>query len=137
MALLPPIHTVLEHANITVKQPDELAETLCTLFSWRVRWSGDSIYGGRTVHVGNDLYYLALYTGTEPTNEDSELGSYQRENGLNHIGLTVNDLDAMEQHVLAAGYKTYSHNDYEPGRRFYFKVAGNLEFEMVSYHQAG
>ena len=123
----------LEHANITVKEPDDLAEELCHLFDWRVRWSGDSMLGGRTVHVGNDRFYLSLYQGNNVRAEESELGSYQRENGLNHIGLVVSDLDAMERRVVKAGYKPTNHGDYEPGRRFYFTVAGGLEFEIVSY----
>ena len=40
----------------------------------------------------------------------------------------------MERRVVAEGYKPVSHGDYEPGRRFYFTMAGGLEFEMVSYH---
>jgi len=128
------VFTTLEHANITVLDPDGLAEKLCGLFDWHIRWAGSSIYGGRTVHVGNDQFYLALYNVYDKVNaEDSDLGSYERENGLNHIGLLVDDLDAMEARVLNAGYKSHSHGDYEPGRRFYFTVEGGLEFEMVSY----
>ncbi len=123
----------LEHANITVQEPEKLAQQLCELFDWQVRWSGESIYGGTTVHVGNERYYLALYSMGRADEEQTELGSYQRENGLNHIGLVVKDLDAIEMRIKQAGYKTYSHGDYEPGRRFYFAVAGGLEFEMVSY----
>ena len=127
------INCVVEHANITVKDPDEIAQVLCELFDWRIRWSGDSIYGGRTVHVGGDQSYLALYGRGKADAEETELGSYERENGLNHIGLVVSDLDAMERRVVDAGYTPRSHGDYEPGRRFYFSVAGDLEFEMVCY----
>lgn len=89
--------------------------------------------GGRTVHVGNDQFYLALFRGNNAFEEEAELGSYQRENGLNHIGLVVTDLDAIERRVVKAGYKPENHGNYEPGRRFYFSVAGALEFEIVSY----
>jgi hypothetical protein len=37
---------------------------------------------------------------------------------LNHIGVEVDDLDATEARVVAAGLKPFSHADYEPGRRF-------------------
>jgi len=30
-------------------------------------------------------------------------------------------------------FKTYSHGDYEPGRRFYFDDKRGLEIEVVSY----
>ena len=49
----------IEHANITVKDPEATAELLCTLFDWHVRWKGPSMSGGRTVHVGTDADYLA------------------------------------------------------------------------------
>jgi len=53
--------------------------------------------------------------------------------GLNHIGVVVEDLDAVEAKVLAAGLKTTNHGDYEPGRRFYFHDHDGIEFEVVSY----
>ncbi len=121
----------LEHVNITVSQPERTAEMLCNLFGWRIRWKGPSKSGGRTIHVGVDDAYLALYTPT------TELGSaeshYEVPGGLNHIGVVVSDLDATELLVLAAGYETLSHSDYEPGRRFYFCDSDGIEFEVVSY----
>lgn len=124
-------HARIEHANITVTEPEATAALLCRLFDWQVRWQGASAMGGRSVHVGNDVDYLALYTpgplrpaGVEP---DAVRG------GLNHIGILVDDLDAAEARVLAEGLKTFSHADYEPGRRFYFRDADGIEFEVVSY----
>ena len=46
----------------------------------------------------------------------------------------VDDLDATEARILAAGIETFSHADYEPGRRFYFNDADGIEFEVVSYN---
>lgn len=124
--------TRLEHANITVVNPDELASKLCTLFDWRIRWAGDAIHGGRSVHVGTDDFYLALYRpGSEA--KDKASSSYDQVNGLNHIGLVVDDLDAVLDRVRKAGYSPHGQEDYDPGRRFYFYVEDGLEFEMVSY----
>ncbi|MEZ5340556.1 MAG: hypothetical protein R2706_03655 [Acidimicrobiales bacterium] len=56
---------VLEHANVTVSDPDKTASLLCDLFGWEVRWTGPSLAGGYTVHVGepgNGQSYLAVYT---------------------------------------------------------------------------
>ena len=53
--------------------------------------------------------------------------------GLNHIGIVVDDLGAMEERVIAAGLKPHSHQDYEPGRRFYFHDRDRIEYEIVSY----
>jgi hypothetical protein len=45
----------------------------------------------------------------------------------------VSDLSATEKKIRAAGYETYAHGDYEPGRRFYFREKGGVEIEVVSY----
>jgi catechol 2,3-dioxygenase-like lactoylglutathione lyase family enzyme len=52
---------------------------------------------------------------------------------LNHVGVVVEDLDATEAKVRAAGFAPHSHADYEPGRRFYFHDRDGIEFEVVSY----
>jgi len=52
----------LEHVNITVGDPDHIADLLTKLFDWEVRWSGASMNNGYTVHVGSDQSYIALYT---------------------------------------------------------------------------
>jgi len=62
-----------------------------------------------------------------------ELASYDRLNGLNHLGIVVDDLDDAEERVTAAGLTPRSHADYEPGRRFYFDDADGLEFEVIAY----
>ena len=52
---------------------------------------------------------------------------------MNHVGVVVDDLDAVEAKVKAAGFRTHNHADYEPGRRFYFDDENGIEFEVVSY----
>lgn len=121
----------IEHANFTVTNADSAAETLVRLFDWRIRWSGSAIHGGRTVHVGTDEAYLALYA--PPRVERATNDSYTTLRGLNHVGIVVDDLDAMEQRVLEAGFETHSHQDYEPGRRFYFRDREGVEYEVVAY----
>lgn len=124
-------NATLEHANITVSDPLKTAKRLCDLFGWHIRWQGEAIHGGMTVHVGSDDSYLALYT---PGKRTSRLtSSYTTTGGLNHVGIVVDDLDAAEQRVSEAGYEPHSHADYEPGRRFYFHDDDGIEFEVVSY----
>ena len=123
----------LEHVNVTVKEPEATAAMLTTLFGWHVRWSGTAIHGGRSVHVGGDADYIALYTGPGGTPRAATENSYAALAGLNHIGVVVDDLDAVEAAVTAMGFKTHSHADYEPGRRFYFNDADGVEFEVVCY----
>jgi lactoylglutathione lyase len=117
----------LEHANITVSDPERSSALLQDLCGWHERWRGPSQLGGWTIHVGTQRDYLAVYT-------NEGLGwLYAKGKPLNHIGLVVDDLDAAEMVVVAAGLEPFNHMDYEPGRRFYFFDWDGIEFEVVSY----
>ena len=59
--------------------------------------------------------------------------SYDTTGALNHIGVTVDDLDAAETLVKAQGFTPVNHADYEPGRRFYFRDHDGVEYELVQY----
>jgi len=120
----------LEHVNVTVKDPDAVAGVLVDLFGWHIRWSGDAMQVGRTVHVGTDDSYVALYSqgGT-----DAMGNTYKTPGGLNHIGVVVADIDATEAQVKAAGFTPTNHGDYEPGHRFYFDGPDGIEIEVVAY----
>jgi catechol 2,3-dioxygenase-like lactoylglutathione lyase family enzyme len=123
----------IEHVNVTVSDADRTARLLQGLFGWHVRWHGPARDGGRAVHVGSDRHYVALYTapGRVYSEEDFAKGR-----PLNHIGVEVDDLDATEARVSAAGLTPFSHGDYEPGRRFYFLDPDGIEYEVVSYQAA-
>lgn len=124
----------LEHANLTVSSPQATAEWLCNVFGWHIRWQGASKDGGFTIHVGSDTSYLALYTPDRSGSADkTQEDSYKTVGGLNHLAVTVADIDATEARVLAAGFTPHMHGDYEPGKRFYFYDADKVEYEVVSY----
>lgn len=127
---MPP--AALEHANVTVSDPHATSKWLCDVFGWHVRWQGEAIYGGFTAHVGSANSYLAIYSIGHAIEQQSR-SSYHTRGGLNHIGIVVDDLDAVEARVKAAGFKPASHADYEPGRRFYFQDHDGIEFEVISY----
>jgi catechol 2,3-dioxygenase-like lactoylglutathione lyase family enzyme len=122
---------LLEHINMTVSDPDRTAAMLEELFGWRVRWSGPSLGGGRSVHVGDEQRYVALYSPAGDT--DAHPDTYRQKGAVNHLGVLVDDLAAAEQRVLAFGIKTHSHQTYEPGSRFYFHDHDAIEYEVVSY----
>lgn len=86
---------------------------------------------GYSVHVGNESSYLAVFSYGSPSEPSEE--SYKVKGGLNHIAVVVDDLDAVEKRVVAAGYKPGTQFDYEPGKRFYFDGPDGVEFEVVSY----
>ena len=83
--------------------------------------------GGQTIHVGDEIAYLALYTDHQPRPR------FAKGMPLNHVGFEVADLDAAERVVIAAGLEPFNHGDYPPGRRFYFFDWDGIEFEVVSY----
>ncbi len=117
----------LEHANITVSDIERSSRLLQDLLGWEERWRGPAINDGETIHVGGEFSYIAIYTDHKPHDR------FAKGAPLNHIGIVVDDLDAAEQTVIAAGLEPFSHADYEPGRRFYFFDWDGIEFELVSY----
>lgn len=128
----------IEHANITVTRPERSAELLRQLLGWEERWRGKSQLGGDTIHVGapgNGAGYIALYTNAEVQAEKDR--RYAKGQPLNHIGLLVDDIAAAEHVVVAAGLEPFGHDEYEPGKRFYFFDWDGIEFEIVSYSGDG
>ena len=117
----------LEHANLTVSNPERSSQLLQALCGWHERWRGPSQLGGRTIQVGSARDYIALYTN------DQAVRPYAKGAPLNHLGLVVANLAAAEQIVIAAGLEPFGHGDYDPGRRFYFFDWDHIEFELVSY----
>lgn len=118
---------MIEHVNITTDRAEETADVMCAVFGWRVRWQGPAKAGGRSIHVGSETSYLALYT---PPPSAPRVRDDRR---LNHVGVLVDDLDATERRVKAQGLEPYAHADYAPGRRFYFLDRAGVEYEVVSY----
>lgn len=120
----------IEHVNITVPDSEHTARMFESVFGWHVRWRGKAMNGGHTVHVGSETHYLALYS---PPQDKSSSAPFIKGVPLNHIGIEVDDIVAIEERVRAAGLSPFGHDDYEPGRRFYFFDESNIEFEVVSY----
>lgn len=121
----------LEHVNFTATDPQATAEMLGRVFGWHIRWQGEAIHGGHSIHVGSDDSYVAVYS------PGKELGakpdSYGTVSGLNHVAVTVDDLNAVETRVMNEGLTPHSHGNYEPGRRFYFHDRDGIEWEVVQY----
>ena len=120
----------LEHVNITVSDPQRSAALLRDLFGWHNLWEGPSMSAGHTIHIGTDDAYVALYTNPDIRAADPK---FNKGEPMNHIGVTVDDLDAVEAKVVAAGLEPFGRDDYDPGRRFYFFDWNGIEFEVVSY----
>ena len=120
----------IEHVNLTVRDPERSAALLQRIFGWHVRWSGPARDDGRTIHVGSDEHYIALYTDKDPNYSPDD---FAKGRPLNHVGVEVADLEATQERVVEAGLTPFAHGDYEPGRRFYFLDPDGIEYEVVSY----
>ncbi|MEL6570420.1 MAG: VOC family protein [Pseudomonadota bacterium] len=124
----------LEHLNVTVDEPHEMARLLGDLFDWTIRWEGTSMDGqGYTVHVGSEETYLALYAGNDGKPTMPTGTSHTRLAALNHIGVVVDDIEKTEAKVKNLGLTPTNHGDYEPGKRFYFDTPYGIEVEIISY----
>jgi catechol 2,3-dioxygenase-like lactoylglutathione lyase family enzyme len=126
--------TRLEHVNITVADPDATAALFQRLFGWQVRWAGPGMQTGRTVHVGGEDSYVALFSFGDAA--EGRADSYRTRGAMNHIAVVVDDLDRVEALVRAEGLRPENHADYAPGRRFYVTEANGIEIEVVSYAPA-
>jgi catechol 2,3-dioxygenase-like lactoylglutathione lyase family enzyme len=120
----------IEHVNLTVRDPERAARLMAALVGWQERWRGEARDGGFTIHVGSEQDYLALYTGRDVSYTAQD---FAKGHPLNHVGVEVDDLAAIEARVVAAGLKPFGQADYEPGRRFYFLDPDGIEYEVVSY----
>lgn len=120
----------IEHVNVSVSDAKASAGLMQRSFGWHVRWSGPARDGGRAVHVGSNEHYLALYSPADTARQEYE---FIKGHPLNHIGVEVADLEAVEARVSQEGLTPFEHGDYEPGRRFYFLDPDGIEYEVVSY----
>ena len=118
----------IEHANLTVSDPERSAALLQHLCGWHERWRGPSLLGGWTIHVGSETSYVALHS-----NGQTDERRYRKGQPLNHVGFVVDDLEAAQTIVVEAGLEPFGLDDYEPGRRFYFFDWDGIEFELISY----
>lgn len=124
----------LEHANFTVSDATRTARWMTELFGWRIRWEGPAKDGGKSIHIGTNAQYLALYQPADLVEETSE--SSTTKGYLNHVGVVVDDLDAIETRAKTLGFAPENHADYEPGRRFYFQDGDGIEYEVVQYDRS-
>ncbi len=122
---------IIEHVNLSANDPDKLAEQLCQLFDWQVRWSGASMDDGYTVHVGGSNSYLAIYKNNELV-ENRQRGHSTIHN-LNHIGVVVDDLKILRQRAAELGLSPNSDSDYGPCKSFYCNLIDGLELEVIAY----
>ena len=125
--------TRLEHANMHVRDIDTMANFLRTAFpDFQVRQEGNGS-GQRWMHIGTDDTYIALNEATDSSAEGRE--PYSGKPGINHLGYEVDDVTALRQRMLDAGYRDSTYPNSHPHRtRVYFYDPEGNDWEFVQYH---
>ena len=122
----------MEHANLHVRHFDDAVRFLKTAFpDFHVR--SESVRDGlRWMHIGTDDTYVAL---NETSKErDENWAPYNGKPGVNHLGYEVDDVDALQQRLAAAGFKDSTYPNKHPHRkRVYFHDADGNDWEFVQY----
>ena len=124
----------IEHANLTVPDIDATIRFLqCVDPGFRVLNDAVGQGGYRWAHIGTPVGYFALEEPHEPT-PDAALKRRYADFGVNHIGLVVDDVDALADRLLAAGYSEGFVSERHPARiRRYFLDSAGMEWEFVQY----
>lgn len=126
--------TFLDHANVTVVSIDRAQSFLrIALPHFQVRGSGTTDHGDWTeswLHFGTDDLYVSL-------NETSLVKKAERnareETGVNHVGFTVEDVDALLHSYEAEGFRS-ARIDERPARlRLYVTDHDGITWEFIQY----
>ncbi len=125
--------TRLEHANIGVRDIDEMIRFLTTAFpEFRIRGEGTNQDGGRWIHVGTHETYVALNESSREVKRSFE--PYRNLPGVNHLAYEVDDVEAVRQRLAAAGYQDSTVPNAHPHRkRVYFYDQEGNDWEFVEY----
>ncbi|HVO79210.1 MAG TPA: VOC family protein [Terriglobales bacterium] len=123
----------LEHANLCVRDIEGMVRFLQTAFpEFRVRGEGTSADGTRWLHIGTDDTYIAL--GQSREEPAKRWAPYQGVPGVNHLAYEVDDVEALRQRMLAAGYTDSTPPNKHPYRkRLYFYDPEGNDWEFVQY----
>ena len=117
----------IEHVNVTVSDLDRSIDLYTRLFGWTLRWRGETTGGRSAAHVGDDRCYIALFA----TDRDGRWTLDYEAVGYNHVGIVVDDLDAVTARLDELGIEHGAEQDYEPGRRVYFVDPDGIEIEPL------
>jgi catechol 2,3-dioxygenase-like lactoylglutathione lyase family enzyme len=123
----------LEHANLCVRDIEGMVRFLRTAFpEFRVRGEGTSADGTRWLHIGTDDTYIAL--GQSRVEPAKRWAPYRGVPGVNHLAYEVDDVEALRQRMLAAGYTDSTPPNKHPYRKrqYFYDPEGN-DWEFVQY----
>ncbi|MDP6094913.1 MAG: VOC family protein [Gammaproteobacteria bacterium] len=118
---------LLEHIHINVDSILKTTEFLhIATPDLTERGGGNDSDFGPWIHIGNDELYIAL----------TEVPGCSPPDGLRHIGIAVEDIEALMDRLSGAGFEPAdaSELDSHPFRRRVYYVDGNgIDWEFVEY----
>lgn len=122
----------MEHANLHVRHFDAAVYFLQAAFpDFKVR-SESERDGLRWMHIGTNETYVAL--NETKLDRDAGVEPYNGKPGINHLGFEVDDIDALQERLAAAGFKDSTYPNNHPHRkRVYFNDADGNDWEFVQY----
>ena len=124
----------LEHVNLVVSDvPAMLAFYQAAFPHWKVRDSGRADWHGKPrtwLHFGDDYSYIVFSDNGEGDNRD--LTGHQV--GLAHFAYVTNNINAVINRLMEAGYKIAKPGADDPSRKnVYFIDPAGFEVEFVEY----
>jgi len=124
----------LEHINLVVSDIPAMLNFYQAVFPhWKIRDEGKGEWSGKPrnwLHFGDDYQYIALSDHGEGENRD--LDGHQV--GLAHFAYVTNNLDAVINRLLAAGYEIAKNGAQDLYRKnVYFIDPAGFEVEFVEY----
>ena len=124
----------LEHVNLVVSDIEaELKFYRAAFPHWRVRDQGQGEWYGKPrtwLHFGDDYQYLVFSDHGEGENRNLEGHSV----GLAHFAYVTNNLDALIQRLVDAGFSVAKDGAEEPWRKnIYFIDPAGFEVEFLEY----
>jgi catechol 2,3-dioxygenase-like lactoylglutathione lyase family enzyme len=131
---------ILEHVNLRVPSIQRTQKFLAAAFPhFTERGTGYSKTFGYWSHFGDDQTYFALQQIEAPGEEpDITIAPFKASDRfrLLHIGLEVDDIDALMSRLEAHGYSpsdAESLDSHPWRRRVYYLDGNNMEWEFVQY----
>lgn len=124
----------LEHVNLVVSDvPAMLAFYQAAFPHWKVRDTGKGDWNGKPrtwLHFGDDYSYIVFSDNGEGDNRD--LDGHQV--GLAHFAYVTNNIDAVTERLVSAGYEIAKPGADNPFRKnVYFIDPAGFEVEFVEY----
>lgn len=124
----------IEHLNLVVSDLQQTLTFYQAAFPhWQIRGRGQQVWHGTQrnwIHFGDNEQYLTFNDNGSGENRDLTTNQL----GLAHFAFVTNNIDAVVQRLLAAGFDIHKDGSQDEYRRnIYFLDPNGFEVEFVQY----